>query len=88
MTARIDVDDINGVNGIEVMINRITCIGIDHPRIKTNSQHSRDTGFGTRFATLPFVVCIPGRRLAHLAWIFMDRRIHVGGTGLDARLQY
>ena len=88
MAARIDVDDVDGLNFIEIVFNSQFGIGIDNTRVKTGAQNGGDTSFFAFFAALPLIIGVPGRRFANLVLLFMDGRIKIGGTRGDTGRHY
>ena len=87
MAPRIDIDNINGFDIINVIVSGKARIGIDHARIKTNAQNGGDALFLAFLQMLPFVIAIPWRRFANLRRIFMNGRIHIGNACIDTCAQ-
>jgi len=87
VAAGIDVEDVDGVDGIEEVLRRQGAVGVDHAGVETDAEDGREALGLAAVLALPFVVGIPGRVLADLVRFLVNGRIHVHRAGLQAGLQ-
>src|SRR5690606_33466447 len=88
MVACIHVDDIDGVERVEIFLRCNRRIGVDHARVEASTEDRRDTRLFDRFTTLPLIVAVPWRGFANLHRIFVDRRVEIGSPSLDTGLEH
>ncbi len=87
MRAGIDIDDVDRVDGIEVLFHGKRRIGIDHAGVEPGAQDGCYAGLFAPLTPLPFVIAVPGRRLTNLGGIFVDGGIDIGHARLNAGLE-
>src|SRR5690606_36112532 len=88
MAAGIDVDYVDRIDPVEILVPGKARVGVHHAWIEPGAQDRRDAGGLALGPALPLVVRIPGRRLADLERILVDRRVDIGGTRRDAGRQH
>src|SRR5690606_6651851 len=84
MAAGVDIDDVDGFDFVEIGVHGKTPVRIDDARIEAHSENGGHAGLPAVFASLPFVVVVPGRGFAYLGGIFVDGGIEIGGAGFYA----
>ncbi len=87
MTTGIDIQNIDGVNLVEITLYRQRAIGIDHTRIKTRAENGGQSFFGAAILAFPFVIGVPGRIFTHLIRLFVNRRIDISRARFQTRFQ-
>ena len=88
VAAGVDVDNVDGIDAVEVIVHGHGGVGVDHTRVKAGTENGGDALLFTDGLALPLVVGVPGRVFADLGRIFVNGGIEVGGTGLDTGLQH
>jgi CheY-like chemotaxis protein len=83
VAAGVDIQDVDGVDGVEVPFDRQGAVGVDYARIKTSTKDCGDPLFCATIFPFPFVVCIPGRLFTNLVRLFMDGGIGIPPDKLD-----
>src|SRR5690554_1530942 len=83
MVAAVDVNDVDGVDLVEVVVGGQGGIGIDHTRVKTGPQNGGDFVVGTFLLALPFVIAVPGRVFADFGRILVDGGVDVSSAGFN-----
>src|SRR5690606_41426958 len=84
----VDIDDVDIADAVEILIHGDSRVSIDHARVEADTENRRDVIRLAQLAALPLVVGIPRWRFADLVRDFVNTGIKVGGTVLDASLQY
>ncbi len=72
VTTRIDIEDIDRVDLIEIALYGQCAVGVDHARIKSSTKDCCQSLFSAAIFALPFVVCIPGRVFTDFVWFLMN----------------
>ncbi|MCY1557469.1 hypothetical protein D9M68_943190 [compost metagenome] len=66
MTARVHIDDVDGIDPVEIVLGGQSRIGIDDARIKAGAENGGDALALALVPVPPFIIAIPGRRFADL----------------------
>ena len=88
VTAGVDVQDVDGVDLVEVVLLRQGAVGVDHAGVEAHAEDGGQSLGGAAVLALPLVVGVPGRVFADLVRILMDGGVQVDGAGLDAGFQH
>jgi hypothetical protein len=88
MLARVHVQNIDGVDLIEIVFERVSGVGVYHARVETDAQNRVNAFFCAAVAPFPLVVAIPRRIFTHLFRIFVNGGVHVGRAGANARFEH
>src|SRR5690606_29172610 len=66
VAARVDVDNIDGIDGVEIGDHAVAAVSVHHTRVKTHAQNGGHARCSAGVAALPLIVGVPGRRFANL----------------------
>ena len=80
----IDIQDVNGVQFVEIIFLGQCAPSVDYPRVETDTENGRDFFCLELIFAFPFVVGIPGRVFANFVLLLVNRGIHVNGAGFQA----
>src|SRR5690606_3717187 len=85
VAASIDIDDVDAVDPIKIALVRKRCIRVDDAWVKARAKNGGNALALALLPARPLIIAVPGRRLAHLGRVFMNGRVDIGHTGIDAR---
>ncbi len=88
MSTRVHIEDVDGVDGVEVLLGRQRAVRVDHSGVESGAEDGSDAGLGAPLPPLPLVVGVPRWVFANDLGVFVDGSVDVGGPGLQARLQH
>ena len=83
----VDVHDVDGVDGIEMAFHGQGAVGVHDAGVKTHAQDGRDAFGFTALHAFPFVIAVPGGILADFVRLFVDGRVHIDRSRLNAGFQ-
>src|SRR5690606_28873790 len=87
VAAGVHIDDVDGVELVEIFVGCKRGIGVHNTRIEADAEDRRNSSLFGGLSALPLIVAVPRRSLADLQRILVDGRVHVGNASLDAGLQ-
>ena len=88
VAAGVDIQDVDGVDLVEVAFDRQGAVGVDHARIEPHAEDGGQALLGAAVLALPLVVGVPGRLFADLVRILVDGGVHVDRAGLQAGFEH
>ena len=88
MASGVDVEDVDGVDGVEVVFGGESAVSVDHAGVEAGAEDRRHAALGTPIPALPLMVRVPGWVLANGVWVLVDGGVDVGGAGFETRLEH